>query len=108
VVRSGGHQRQQACALVSPTAISGAPAKSQQTKNSRIPIARTNLWKPVPGDDGAHGRFDSRTHPHSYEVWAVTHKGVLAGTLAVLTGLAIAASGEWDKRQGELRRKLAA
>jgi NAD(P)-dependent dehydrogenase (short-subunit alcohol dehydrogenase family) len=53
--------------------------RSQQTDEPRDPDRPANLWAPVPGDDGAHGRFDDRAHPHSLQLWATTHRGTLAG-----------------------------
>ena len=47
---------------------------SQQTAEPEDPNRPDNLWKPVPGDHGAHGRFDRRAHPFSYEGWAETHR----------------------------------
>src|SRR3954469_18773557 len=37
-----------------------------------------NLFAPVPGDHGAHGRFDDEAKPNSAQLWLTTHKGVLA------------------------------
>jgi hypothetical protein len=43
----------------------------------------------VPGDHGAHGRFDDRAHPRSLQLWATTHRGTVAGLAgAGLAGLA--------------------
>jgi short-subunit dehydrogenase len=43
---------------------------SQQTHEPEDPNRPDNLWKPVPGDHGAHGTFDNRAHERSYELWA--------------------------------------
>jgi NAD(P)-dependent dehydrogenase (short-subunit alcohol dehydrogenase family) len=37
-----------------------------------------NLWKPVPGDHGAHGAFDDRARPFSLESWAESHPMLVA------------------------------
>jgi NAD(P)-dependent dehydrogenase (short-subunit alcohol dehydrogenase family) len=42
---------------------------SQQTDEPEDPNRPDNLWKPLAGDHGAHGTFDSRAHSHSLEVW---------------------------------------
>jgi NAD(P)-dependent dehydrogenase (short-subunit alcohol dehydrogenase family) len=63
---------------------------SQQTDEPVPPGRRDNLWKPVSGDHGAHGRFDSRARAHSIELWlrtnlpwlGITSLGVLAAVLA--------------------------
>jgi hypothetical protein len=45
-----------------------------------------NLYAPLPGDPGAHGRFDDRSHTHSLEAGIGRHRRL------VLTGLAAAAA----------------
>lgn len=63
---------------------------SQQTKEPVRPGRRDNLWAPLPGDHGAHGRFDSRASERSPELWTRTHLswltvagvGILAAVLA--------------------------
>jgi NAD(P)-dependent dehydrogenase (short-subunit alcohol dehydrogenase family) len=37
-----------------------------------------NLWEPVPGDHGAHGRFSEVAHERSAQLWATTHRVKLA------------------------------
>jgi hypothetical protein len=68
--------------------------ESQQTDAPRPPDGRDNLWEPVDDehDHGAHGRFDDRAVDHSYQLWAATHRGLvaIAGGLG-LAGLAYAA-----------------
>ncbi|HSJ50743.1 MAG TPA: SDR family oxidoreductase [Actinomycetota bacterium] len=49
---------------------------------------RDNLYEPLPGDHGAHGEFDRRSHSRSAQLWASTHKKLLAGV-----GLAAGAVG---------------
>src|SRR5689334_15092076 len=45
--------------------------KSQQTPQPRDPHQPANLWQPADSDSGhdfgAHGRFDNRSHPRSYQ-----------------------------------------
>jgi NAD(P)-dependent dehydrogenase (short-subunit alcohol dehydrogenase family) len=48
-----------------------------------------NLFEPMPGDHGAHGRFDREASPRSPALWATMHRGGLLTGLAV--GVAIAA-----------------
>jgi NAD(P)-dependent dehydrogenase (short-subunit alcohol dehydrogenase family) len=47
-----------------------------------------NLWHPLPGDRGAHGEFGKRANDRSFQLWATTHRGLLAtavvGAAAVL------------------------
>jgi NAD(P)-dependent dehydrogenase (short-subunit alcohol dehydrogenase family) len=48
-----------------------------------------NLFAPVRGDHGAHGRFDDRPHPNSLELWGRRHRSWIAGGMAALVGLAL-------------------
>ncbi len=41
-----------------------------------------NLFEPVPGDPGAHGRFDDEAHELSPQAVASRHRRLLAGALA--------------------------
>ncbi len=61
---------------------------SQQTDQPADPGRPSNLWEPVPGDLGAHGDFDRRAHPRSFQLWATTHRALAAlagaaGTAAI-------------------------
>jgi hypothetical protein len=47
---------------------------SQQTDEPRTPNSPYNLWEPVPGDHGAHGRFDHRAEASSPQLWLTTHR----------------------------------
>jgi hypothetical protein len=59
---------------------------SQQTDEPQPPRA-DNLFEPLPGDRGAHGRFDAKAHAHSGQ-WALTrHRRALA-TAALTTSVA--------------------
>ncbi len=49
---------------------------------------RDNLFAPVPGDHGAHGRFEVKARRHSPLLWASAHRGWIAAG----TALALAAS----------------
>jgi hypothetical protein len=42
---------------------------SQQTKKRADPNRPDNLWAPLPGDHGAHGRFDTRATSSSPLTW---------------------------------------
>lgn len=50
------------------------------------PNRPNNFWKPVPGDHGAHGAFDSVAHGYSVQLWLTKNRGLL--TAAVLAGMA--------------------
>jgi NAD(P)-dependent dehydrogenase (short-subunit alcohol dehydrogenase family) len=57
----------------------------QHTDEPLPPDRPDNLYEPVPGDRGAHGRFDERAKSSSPQLWADTHRGLLAGALLVVT-----------------------
>src|SRR5437763_86304 len=63
--------------------------KSQQTDQPEDPQRPDNLWKPVDeGQDyGAHGAFSSRATDRSWQVWADTHREVLALAGAAIMGV---------------------
>jgi NAD(P)-dependent dehydrogenase (short-subunit alcohol dehydrogenase family) len=64
--------------LLGRTAVDG-----QHTDEPLPPGRKDNLWQPVPGDHGAHGRFDAQAHAHSVQTWADRNRGALAlGALA--------------------------
>ncbi len=51
---------------------------AQQTDALIDPNRPHNLWEPVAGDHGAHGIFDARAASFSPQLWANTHRGLLA------------------------------
>lgn len=56
---------------------------SQQTDEPEDPSRPDNLWEPVSGDHGAHGRFDARATDVSPQLWASTHRGVTLTALLI-------------------------
>ena len=61
---------------------------SQQIPSTPLDRGRpVNLWEPVPGDPGAHGRFDDKAHPRSLQAWLAMHRSTL-GAGAVAAGAA--------------------
>jgi short-subunit dehydrogenase len=74
--------------LLAKTGVSG-----QMMKESIAPDRPSNLWEPVPGDYGAHGRFDGEAYQHSPWLWlsmnrrlAAAMAGAGVAALAVLAG----------------------
>ena len=59
-----------------------------------------NVDRPLPGDKGAHGRFDGRSVKFSPAVWLRTHpdQAVMAGLVA-LAGAAITARHIWKRNR---------
>ncbi len=79
----------------------GNTAVDGQQTDQRVSAHRPdNLYAPVAGDQGAHGRFDSAAVDDSAQLWATTHRGLLAGAAAV--GLVLLGAG-WA---GAARRRL--
>jgi NAD(P)-dependent dehydrogenase (short-subunit alcohol dehydrogenase family) len=63
--------------------------KGQQTNEPRQQSAAYNLWKPVAGDHGAHGRFDSIARTWSPELWFTMHRRkILCGAAMVAATIA--------------------
>ncbi|MGI9087837.1 MAG: SDR family oxidoreductase [Chthoniobacterales bacterium] len=50
----------------------------QQTDELENPDRPNNLFEPVPGDHGAHGRFDDRSSRQCAQFWATKNRGLLA------------------------------
>jgi NAD(P)-dependent dehydrogenase (short-subunit alcohol dehydrogenase family) len=66
---------------------------SQQTDQPADPDRPDNLWAPLPGDHGAHGRFAARSTKSSPQTWVNEH-------LAIVIGLAVGgAAMMWSARQ---------
>ena len=57
--------------------------EAQQGKEPVEPEHKDNLFKPVPGDHGAHGRFGARARRRSPLLWASENRGLIAGGAAV-------------------------
>ncbi len=74
---------------------------SQQTGEPVDPDRRDNLWSPVAGDHGAHGRFDAHAHSHSVELWLTTHRRLTALGLGMTA--AIGAFTAWQRRESRTR-----
>jgi short-subunit dehydrogenase len=67
-----------------------AAFESQQTDEPEHPNRPFNLYEPVVGDHGAHGRFDNRAHTISAQLWTDRHRDALVSVVvcgAVAIGL---------------------
>jgi NAD(P)-dependent dehydrogenase (short-subunit alcohol dehydrogenase family) len=74
------------------TAVGG-----QQTDQPMDGDRPDNLFEAVPEDEGAHGPFDERSHPHSAQFWLTAHRRWLAaGALAAAVAGAAAARAARD------------
>jgi NAD(P)-dependent dehydrogenase (short-subunit alcohol dehydrogenase family) len=64
---------------------------SEQTELPADPARPDNLWGPVPGSYGAHGRFDDRSKDFSVELWLAKHRPWLQLAGAAVAGVALGA-----------------
>jgi short-subunit dehydrogenase len=72
---------------------------SQQTDRPEDPARPDNLWHTVPGDFGAHGRFDAISRDRSVQMWLSEHRRSVG-----LAGLGALAFGMTMKRARPRRR----
>jgi len=56
--------------------------KGQQTDEPEDPNRPFNLWEPVSGDQGAHGRFDRRSHGRSVQFFLSARRRWIAAVAA--------------------------
>lgn len=55
--------------------------EGQQTNEPEDPNRAFNLYEPVPGDHGAHGRFGNQARTASAELWTDLHRDALIAVL---------------------------
>ncbi len=72
--------------------------QAQQTDQPEQPGRPDDLLAPVPGDHGAHGRFDQEAHAHSLQFWCSAHRRALSA------GAVGAAAAALSVRRGVGRR----
>jgi NAD(P)-dependent dehydrogenase (short-subunit alcohol dehydrogenase family) len=58
---------------------------SQQVSGLPVNGRPDNLFAPVPGEADTHGMFDERARAHSAQLWATTHRPVLAAAAAAVS-----------------------
>ena len=80
---------------------------SQQTSEPDDPNRPSNLWKPVPGDHGAHGTFDAEAHSFSLQWWLDQNRSWLVLALGAIAA-GIATSRKSAKHSAEREMDLAA
>ena len=71
--------------------------QGQQTDQPEDPQRPCNLYEPVAGDHGAHGRFDDRSRTSSPQLWTDLHRGGLAA-LALVGVVTLAAAAFANKK----------
>lgn len=68
----------------------------QHTDECLPPGRQDNLHRAVPGDHGAHGRFDARARRHSLQLWCSMHRGLAwLGAMLLALGLILSILGAW-------------
>jgi NADP-dependent 3-hydroxy acid dehydrogenase YdfG len=77
---------------------------AQQTATPVARDRRDNLFEPVRGDPGAHGRFDAVARPTSLVAWLAMHRpqAAVALTAGVALALALRRRAEGESRAGWL------
>jgi NAD(P)-dependent dehydrogenase (short-subunit alcohol dehydrogenase family) len=66
--------------------------RGQHTEELKPTDSPDNLFEPIPGDPGAHGRFDGRARGTTAWTWLRLHRGMVGaalglGTMGLLAGL---------------------
>jgi NAD(P)-dependent dehydrogenase (short-subunit alcohol dehydrogenase family) len=64
--------------------------ESQQGDEAEDAGRPNNLYEPVPGDRGSHGRFDDRAKGRSAQLWLTTHRGAVTAGVAGAIGVLLA------------------
>ncbi|MBV9388980.1 MAG: SDR family oxidoreductase [Chroococcidiopsidaceae cyanobacterium CP_BM_ER_R8_30] len=77
----------------------------QQTQELEDKNRPDNLWEPLPGDHGAHGRFDNRAQDWSPQLWATQNQDMLI--LAAGAGIACVALGAYLGSQSQPKQSAA-
>ncbi len=94
---------------IAPGLIDKYLAKSgysgQLTDQSKPADAPNNLFDPVKGDYGAHGRFDSRARLGSWEMFTDRHRSAFWSVAGILAVVGIGGLLK-TKRQSRVRRRL--
>jgi len=75
--------------------------KGQHTDELKPTDSPDNLFEPLPGDPGAHGRFDDRSRDSTAWTWLRLHRGAIGAALGLGTmGLLAGLSGRFLPRNG--------
>jgi NAD(P)-dependent dehydrogenase (short-subunit alcohol dehydrogenase family) len=73
--------------------------RSQHTKELKPTDSPDNLFQPLPGDPGTHGRFDDRSHGTTAWTWLRLRRGMIGA------GIALATMGLLSSREGRFPRQ---
>jgi NAD(P)-dependent dehydrogenase (short-subunit alcohol dehydrogenase family) len=72
---------------------------AQQTDQPVSPNRLDNLWTPLAGDHGAHGEFDARAHPSSWQFHISTNRRWLSVAALVIAGAFLASTTAAHRRK---------
>jgi short-subunit dehydrogenase len=71
----------------------------QQVKDMPVSANRpNNLFEPVPGQAATHGIFDEQAKTRSPQLWASTHRAVVAGAMGSVAAAAVAGMARRPRR----------
>jgi NAD(P)-dependent dehydrogenase (short-subunit alcohol dehydrogenase family) len=73
--------------------------RSQHTNELKPTDSPDNLFQPLPGDPGTHGRFDDRSHGTTAWTWLRLRRGMIGA------GIALATMGLLSSREGRFPRQ---
>jgi short-subunit dehydrogenase len=73
--------------------------EGQQAQQPLEPGRKDNLFAPVPGDHGAHGRFDEKARTRSPLLWASENRGWLAGAGAAALAVGTTLLAKRNRRE---------
>jgi NAD(P)-dependent dehydrogenase (short-subunit alcohol dehydrogenase family) len=75
--------------------------RGQHTEELKPTDSPDNLFEPIPGDPGAHGRFDGRARDTTAWTWLRLHRGMVGAALGLGTmGLLAGLQGRFSPRNG--------
>jgi NAD(P)-dependent dehydrogenase (short-subunit alcohol dehydrogenase family) len=74
--------------------------ESQQTDEPLPEHRKHNLWAPVPGDHGAHGRFDARARARSWQPWLSERRASVVLVVAVAATALVSTLAAQRARRG--------
>jgi hypothetical protein len=73
--------------------------RSQHTQELKPTDSPDNLFQPLPGDPGAHGRFDEHSRATSAWTWLRLRRGIFGAGIALATmGLLASREGRFPRR----------
>src|SRR5690606_8701361 len=69
--------------------LANSAFKGQQTNEPEDPDRKHNLWEPIPGDHGAHGKFGKNAKSFSMQLWLTRHRSYVTIVLLIIIALLV-------------------